>query len=192
MTSRWPRVLALGLAAWATACILYFLSDDEIFIPSVILLGSFVVPVTVVFWLLEHREATELQPDRLLTAFLFAGVLGMVASGSLETWLLPGRVFPNLWVGLIEEAAKGIAVALMARGLPAYRARDGLILGATVGFGFAAFETSGYALRPPSPRRASRSRTWSRSRSCARCSRRSGTASGPACSAPRCSARGCA
>jgi RsiW-degrading membrane proteinase PrsW (M82 family) len=146
MASRWPRVLALGLAAWATACILYFLSDDEIFIPSVILLGSFVVPVTVVFWLLDHREATELQPDRLLTAFLFAGVLGMVASGALETWLLPGRVFPNLWVGLIEEAAKGIAVALMARGLPAYRARDGLVLGATVGFGFAAFETSGYAL----------------------------------------------
>jgi protease PrsW len=146
MTSRWPRVLALGLAAWATACILYFLSDDEIFVPSVILLGSFVVPVTVVFWLLDHRTATELEPDRLLTAFLFAGVLGMVASGSLETWLLPGRVFPNLWVGLIEEAAKGIAVALMARGLPAYRARDGLVLGATVGFGFAAFETSGYAL----------------------------------------------
>ena len=113
MTSRWPRVLVLGLAAWATACILYFLSDDEIFVPSVILLGSFVVPVTVVFWLLEHRDATELEPDRLLTAFLFAGVLGMVASGSLETWLLPGRVFPNLWVGLIEEAAMGIALALM-------------------------------------------------------------------------------
>ena len=145
MTSRWPRVLVLGLAAWATACVLYFLSDDEIFVPSVILLGSFLVPVTVVFWLLDHRDATALEPDRLLTAFLFAGVLGMVASGSLETWLLPGRVFPNLWVGLIEEAAKGIAVALMARGLPAYRARDGLILGATVGFGFAAFETSGYA-----------------------------------------------
>jgi RsiW-degrading membrane proteinase PrsW (M82 family) len=146
MTSRWPRVLVLGLAAWAIACVLYFLSDDEIFVPSVILLGSFVVPVTVVFWLLDHRQSTELEPDRLLTAFLFAGVLGMVASGALETWLLPGRVFPNLWVGLIEEAAKGTAVALMARGLPSYRVRDGLILGATVGFGFAAFETSGYAL----------------------------------------------
>jgi len=73
MVSRWPRVLALGLAAWATACVLYFLSDDEIFVPSVILLGSFVVPVTVVFWLLDHREATELQPDAPLpsTAFTF-------------------------------------------------------------------------------------------------------------------------
>jgi RsiW-degrading membrane proteinase PrsW (M82 family) len=145
-SARWPRVLTLGIAAWAVAAVLYFLSDDEIFVPSVILLGSFVVPVTAVFWLLDHREATELQPDRLLTAFLFAGVLGMVASGALETWLLPGRLFPNLWVGLIEEAAKGTAVVLMARGLPSYGVRDGLVLGATVGFGFAAFETSGYAL----------------------------------------------
>jgi protease PrsW len=144
--ARWPRVLALGLAAWAASCVLYLVSDDEILLPSVILLGSFVVPVTAVFWLLDHRGATELQPDRLLTAFLFAGVLGMVASGALETWLLPSRVFPNLWVGLIEEAAKGIAVALLARGLPELRMRDGLVLGATVGFGFAAFETSGYAL----------------------------------------------
>jgi protease PrsW len=144
--SRWPRVLALGLAAWSTSAVLYFVSDDEIMLPSVILLGSFVVPVTAVFWLLDHREATALQADRLLTAFLFAGVLGMVASGALETWLLPSRVFPNLWVGLIEEAAKGLAVVLLARGLPELRMRDGLVLGATVGFGFAAFETSGYAL----------------------------------------------
>jgi RsiW-degrading membrane proteinase PrsW (M82 family) len=144
--ARWPRVLALGLVAWAASCVLYFVSGDEIMLPSVVLLGSFLVPVTAVFWLLDHRDATELDPDRLLTAFLFAGVLGMIAAGALETWLLPGRVFPNLWVGLIEEAAKGVAVALLARGLPRYRMRDGLILGGAVGFGFAAFETSGYAL----------------------------------------------
>ncbi len=70
----------------------------------------------------------------------------MVAAGAFETWLLPSRVFPNLWVGLIEEAAKGLAVVLVARGLPRFRLRDGLVLGGAVGFGFAAFETSGYAL----------------------------------------------
>src|SRR5262249_18127702 len=34
----------------------------------------------------------------------------------------------------------------VARGLPAYRVRDGIVLGAAVGFGFAALESSGYAL----------------------------------------------
>jgi RsiW-degrading membrane proteinase PrsW (M82 family) len=143
---RWLRVLALGVAAWAASCVLYFVSDDEILLPSVILLGSFVVPVTAVFWLLDHRDATELRPDLLFTAFLFAGVLGMISAGALETWLLPSRVFPNLWVGLIEEAAKGTAIAVLALRLRRFRVRDGLILGGAVGFGFAAFETSGYAL----------------------------------------------
>jgi protease PrsW len=142
----WRHVLVFGAAAWVLSCVLFFVTDDEILLPSVILFGSFLVPVAAVFWLVEHRQATELGPDRLLVAFFVAGVLGMLAAGSLETWLLPSRVFPNLWVGLIEEAAKGVALVFVARGLPHFRARDGFILGGTVGFGFAAFETSGYAL----------------------------------------------
>ena len=34
---------------------------------------------------------------------------------------------------------------LLARRLPRYTMRDGIVLGATVGFGFAAFESAGYA-----------------------------------------------
>jgi RsiW-degrading membrane proteinase PrsW (M82 family) len=144
--ARWPRVLSFGLVVWVAACALFFVSDDEILLPTIVLVGSFLVPVTTVFWLLEHRTATVLDPDRLLAAFFVAGVLGLLAAGAFETWLLPSRVFPNLWVGLIEEGAKGIALVVVARGLPHFRARDGLILGGVVGFGFAAFETSGYAL----------------------------------------------
>jgi protease PrsW len=144
--TRWRHVLAFGATAWIASCVLFYVTDDEILLPSVILFGSFLVPVTAVFWLLEHRQATDLAPDRLLLAFFVAGVLGMLAAGSLETWLLPSRVLPNLWVGIIEEGAKGIALVLVARGLPRFRMRDGFILGGTVGFGFAAFETSGYAL----------------------------------------------
>ena len=33
------------------------------------------------------------------------------------------------------------------RGLPAHAPREGMIIGATVGAGFAAFESSGYALK---------------------------------------------
>ena len=48
-------------------------------------------------------------------------------------------------VGLIEEAAKLAALWLVARRLPRYTMRDGIVLGAAVGFGFAAFESAGYA-----------------------------------------------
>jgi protease PrsW len=48
-------------------------------------------------------------------------------------------------VGLIEEAVKLAALWLVARHLPRYTMRDGIVLGATVGLGFAAFESAGYA-----------------------------------------------
>jgi RsiW-degrading membrane proteinase PrsW (M82 family) len=48
-------------------------------------------------------------------------------------------------VGLIEEGCKLAVLWWLARGLTAYVMADGIVLGATVGFGFAAFETAGYA-----------------------------------------------
>jgi hypothetical protein len=50
-----------------------------------------------------------------------------------------------LGVGLIEEAVKLAALWLLARRLARYTMRDGIVLGAAVGFGFAAFESAGYA-----------------------------------------------
>ena len=49
-------------------------------------------------------------------------------------------------MGLIEEAAKLLALLFVARHLARHTVRDGIVLGATVGFGFAALESSGYAL----------------------------------------------
>jgi len=50
-----------------------------------------------------------------------------------------------LGVGLVEEAVKLAALWLLARRLPRYTMGDGIVLGATVGFGFAALESAGYA-----------------------------------------------
>lgn len=54
-----------------------------------------------------------------------------------------GLLYPG--VGLIEEGVKLGALWLLARRLPSYTMRDGMVLGAAVGFGFAAFESAGYA-----------------------------------------------
>ena len=57
---------------------------------------------------------------------------------------IPGVLwFPG--VAVIEETIKIAIVWWLARSLKAYYLRDGMVLGACVGFGFAAFETSGYA-----------------------------------------------
>jgi hypothetical protein len=57
-----------------------------------------------------------------------------------------GRGLAYLGAGFIEEFAKLAALVFIARGLPRYTIRDGIVLGAAVRFGFAALESSGYAL----------------------------------------------
>jgi hypothetical protein len=77
---------------------------------------------------------------------MMGGVLGVLGASVLEAYLL----YPSPWlyvgVGLIEEAVKLAALALLTRRLEVKSIRDGLILGATVGFGFSAFESAGYAM----------------------------------------------
>jgi RsiW-degrading membrane proteinase PrsW (M82 family) len=144
---RWWAVFLIGLALWIAAVGSVFVTGDLIVLPTVFLLGSFLVPVTAVVWYLDHDSSPALSPRRMVSAFLIAGVLGIVAAAVLEYWLVYGPgLRGNLKVGFIEEFVKGAAIVLFALGLRSYTTRDGMVLGATVGFGFAALESSGYAL----------------------------------------------
>lgn len=144
---RWWAVFLIGLALWAAAVASVFVTGDLIVLPTVFLLGSFLVPVTAVVWYLDHDSSPALSPRRIVSAFLIAGVLGILAASFLEFWLVYGPgLRGNLKVGFIEEFVKGAAIVLFALGLRSYTTRDGMVLGATVGFGFAALESSGYAL----------------------------------------------
>jgi RsiW-degrading membrane proteinase PrsW (M82 family) len=144
---RWWAVMLIGLVLWIASVGDAFLTGNVIVLPTVVLLGSFLVPVTAVVWYLDHDPSPALAPRRVLSAFIIAGVIGVLAASMLESWLVygPGPI-GNLKVGLIEEFVKGVAIVIVAWGLRSFATRDGMVLGATVGFGFAALESSGYAL----------------------------------------------
>lgn len=144
---RWWGVLLIGLALWAASVGAVFVTGNIIVLPTIVLLGSFVVPVTGVVWYLDHDQGPSLSPRRVVSAFIIAGVLGILVASLLEFWLVygPGTI-GMLKVGFIEEFVKGAAIVLLALGLRSYTTRDGMVLGAAVGFGFAALESSGYAL----------------------------------------------
>jgi RsiW-degrading membrane proteinase PrsW (M82 family) len=142
---RWWLVLPIGLALWIATVATSFFTSNLILLPTIVLLGSFLVPVTGVVWYLDHDPT--LSPRRIVPAFIIAGVMGALGSSLLEFWLVYGPgLLGNLKVGLIEEFMKGFAIVLFALGLRSYSTRNGIVLGATVGFGFAALESSGYAL----------------------------------------------
>src|SRR3982074_2949612 len=144
---RWWLVFPIGLALWIATVATAFLTLNLILLPTIVLLGSFLIPVTAVVWYLDHDPSPALSQRRIVAAFIVAGVLGALASSLLEFWLVYGPgVVGMIKVGLIEEFVKGAAIVLFALGLRSFGTRDGMVLGATVGFGFAALESSGYAL----------------------------------------------
>lgn len=141
----WLRMFLVGLALWLGAVVVTFLTGNPNLIPTVVLLGSFLVPVTFVAWAFGRRDTGELTPELLFTTFVTGGVLGVLGASVLETYLLHPSPWLFLGVGLIEEFVKLAALAVLTRRLAVKSVRDGMILGASVGFGFAAFESAGYA-----------------------------------------------
>jgi RsiW-degrading membrane proteinase PrsW (M82 family) len=131
---------------WAAAFFVARLTRNVILLPTIVLLGSFLVPITAVVWYLDHDPSPALSPRRILAAFIIAGVFGVLGASILEYWLVPGGNLGPFVVGLIEEFIKGLFIVVVALGIRTFHVRDGIVLGATVGFGFAALESSGYAL----------------------------------------------
>lgn len=142
----WRSVLGTGLVLWIASVLVSAETGNINMIPTVVLLGSFLVPVTAITWYLDHYESDVVTPRVVFSTFIVGGVFGVLAASLLESWLLGDGPVAYTGVGLIEEFAKLAALLLVARHLGRYRTRDGIVLGASVGFGFGALESSGYAL----------------------------------------------
>ena len=139
------RIFLGGLGLWVAAVVVTFATSNANLVPTIILLGSFLVPVAFVTYAFGHADEV-VTAQRIFTAFVYGGVLGVLGASVLEAALLRQPSGPAfVGVGLIEEAVKLAALWLLARRLGRYTMRDGIVLGAAVGFGFAAFESAGYA-----------------------------------------------
>src|ERR1700716_1220507 len=118
---RWWAVLLVGLALWIATVATAFLTGNLILLPTIVLLGSFLVPVTAVVWYLDHDPSPVLSPMRIFSAFVIAAPVGVLAAAVLESWLVYGPgLFGMLKVGFIEEFVKGAAIVLLALGIRSY------------------------------------------------------------------------
>jgi protease PrsW len=135
-----------GFVLWLASVIVTYTTENPTLVPTVILIGSFLVPLTFVLWAFD--SGTEVLTVRdVVFGFFVGGVLGVLGASVLESSLIDGSrpLLQYVGVGLIEEFVKIAVVVGLAWHLPRYTLRDGAIFGAAVGFGFAAFESSGYA-----------------------------------------------
>ncbi|MFG1627472.1 PrsW family glutamic-type intramembrane protease [Kribbella sp. NPDC049227] len=147
----WVAVLVAGALVWVLAAGVTALTGDAILIPTLFLIGSFLVPVTVVTFALARLDDCRLTTNVVLKGFLAAGTIGVVVSAVTEIYLLPtgagpvGNALGFFGVGAIEEISKGAVLVAVAWRVPQRTVHGGMVLGATVGAGFAAFESTGYA-----------------------------------------------
>ena len=144
--SLWWRVLIKTLIAFSMGMVVMVLTENPVLFPTVLMLGTFSVPVTYVAFFYDHRHLSKLTQPTIILSFLYGGVLGVFASALLEPIFI-ARLDPStaFIVGLIEEFAKILGVFVIARHRRHDAELDGLILGAAAGMGFASMESSGYA-----------------------------------------------
>src|SRR5437879_7542166 len=119
---RWWAVFAIGLVLWAVAVVATYVTSDVLLLPTVVLLGSFLVPVTAVVWYLDHDPSPALSPRRVLSAFIIAGAVGVLAASLLEYYLLGSGLLGNVEVGLIEELVKAAVIVVVRTGVRPFRA----------------------------------------------------------------------
>ena len=124
----WPAIFVGGLALWVATVLVTFATQNSNLIPTIILLGSFLVPATFVIYAFSHADPI-ITPQRIFGAFVVGGILGVLGASLLEAELLKiPSAFTYLWVGLIEEAVKllkafpSFIAALSTEGLRAMRA----------------------------------------------------------------------
>lgn len=143
---RWLKLLCMGAITWVITVAALAITQDLFLIPLAVTTGSFVVPVCGAIYVFDRLYDSAFPQIKIVEAFALGGTLGMLLAVFGEYLLLEPGILRYGGVGLIEEAAKLVALWLVARRLGSYSVRDGIVLGVAVGFGFAAFESSGYAL----------------------------------------------
>jgi RsiW-degrading membrane proteinase PrsW (M82 family) len=143
---RWLKLLALGAITWIVSVVALATTQDPNLIPLTVTTGSFVVPVCGAVYVYDRLYDSAFPPIKIVEAFALGGTVGVLLAVFVEYLLIGSGALQYVGVGLIEEAAKLATLWLVARRLGQYSARDGIVLGVAVGFGFAAFESSGYAL----------------------------------------------
>jgi RsiW-degrading membrane proteinase PrsW (M82 family) len=152
LDARWPkpwvfgRVFTLSLILYLGFVAAWNEFENLYLIPGLIMTGSVAIPFSLLILFFEFNVPHNISLYQVIKLLLVGGLLSIVVSlfgfrwTGLDSWLGAASA------GIIEETGKALALLLVVR-RPKFRwTLNGLLLGATIGTGFAIFESAGYAL----------------------------------------------
>ena len=145
------KILVFFIIAYIPTRVGYITYGNMNFLPAMIMLGAFAIPVTVLMFFFEINLFRNIPFYKVVKYFVLGGALSLIFTILLSTLGFNMDISTYngaLMVGLVEEVAKAVVVALfLFKSKKSNYILNGLLIGAAVGAGFAAFETAGYILR---------------------------------------------
>src|SRR4029453_14129688 len=84
---QWLRVFVVGLLLWVASGGVTFAPGNTNLVPTVILFGSFLVPVAFATYAFGRADQV-VTTQRILAAFVYGGVLGVLGASVLEAAFL--------------------------------------------------------------------------------------------------------
>ena len=151
----WPKpwLFARVFLIFALTYILLYICIDSFSnpnaLPGLIVIGSFAGPFALLIFFWEMNAPQNISIYETAKMFFVGGAASLVAA------LVLYAVFPvqeldvtgAIMVGIIEEIGKLMIIGYFVRKLNPKYILNGLLIGAAIGAGFAAFESAGYAFR---------------------------------------------
>ena len=145
------KIFIFFLIAYIPCRIGFINYGNDNFLPGLVMLGAFAMPVVVLIFFFEINLFRNIPFYKVIKYFILGGALSLIVAilfFSLEFNTDIRTYSGALMVGVIEETAKAAIVALFIfKSKNCKYILNGLLIGAAVGAGFAAFETAGYILR---------------------------------------------
>lgn len=145
----WPkpwlfaRIFIIMMTCYLGLFIILDIFQNELAISGLIFMGTFAVPVTLLVFFWEMNTPQNVSFYQIIKVFFVGGVISLVITNILYSFF--GAGVPVI-VGVVEETAKLLPIIwIIKKGKNNY-ILNGLLIGAAIGAGFAAFESSGYAI----------------------------------------------
>ncbi len=146
----WPkpwffmRVLLFMLASYFILAKILDIFENPNAVPGVMMVGSLAVPLATAILLWELNSPRNVSFIQVLSLICLGGVISLF-------FALVGYQISHLgWLGtpsagIVEEIGKVLAVMIVVRNVKYKYTLNGIVFGAAIGAGFAAFETAGYS-----------------------------------------------
>ena len=154
LSTQWPkprifwRIFGGALATYLLLQLGFWQFSNPNFIPGMIVIGSFVVPLAIVILFFEMNTPRNVSIYQVGKMFLLGGALSLILT-MIVLQIVPGSgsggLLPAMLTGVVEEFGKALTLLLVVGAIRYRWESNGLLFGAAVGAGFAGFESAGYA-----------------------------------------------